>query len=301
MARMPLRCLAIALGLCVADGMLSPVPARGHILRTPLSSPRMDAAAAAGASPDPDAPGDAPLVRLRSALARPRALARRALERAPGLDSVGSAATALRGQLARRVEAAKALPLASRVGCGVFVAGLLATRQALGVLAAADAATAAVHPIALVLYHVQQALIRRAGLTVIVFTLGIIALGGFLLKRTGDYDNLDEATFRAYSVINNVPGADAVEFKTPLGRLISNTLYMTGVLTFAILIGVVSDNISSQVEGLRISNERVLDVKHTVMCNWGEYTRPMLRQLEAARREGRLRGRVVILSEKEKK
>ena len=50
----------------------------------------------------------------------------------------------------------------------------------------------------------------------------------------------------------------------------------------------------------RVSNERALEVRHTVLLNWDEHTRPMLRQLEAARREGRLRGTVVVLAERDK-
>jgi len=75
---------------------------------------------------------------------------------------------------------------------------------------------------------------------------------------------------------------------------------MIGVGTFAVLIGVVTGNISSAVDGLKVSNERALEVRHTVLVNWGDYTKPILRQLEAARREGRLSGPVVVLSTKDK-
>ena len=75
---------------------------------------------------------------------------------------------------------------------------------------------------------------------------------------------------------------------------------MTGVATFAVIIGIVSDKISSGVESVRTTNDRVQEVGHTVIVNWGDFTRPMMRQLEAARKEGRLTGPVVVLSETEK-
>merc|ERR1719506_2912655 len=113
--------------------------------------------------------------------------------------------------------------------------------------------------------------------------------------------SLGESTFKSYSLLNNVPGADAVGADDgPLARLVSNVLYMVGVGTFAVLIGIASDGISSSVEGLRVSNERVLERRHTVLLNWDEHTRPILRQLEAARREGRLSGPVVVLAERDK-
>ena len=51
-------------------------------------------------------------------------------------------------------------------------------------------------------------------------------------------------------------------------------------------------------QGLRSSNEPVLDIGHTVLLNWGAYSLPVIRQLAQANKEGRLdNGRVVVLSE----
>ena len=69
---------------------------------------------------------------------------------------------------------------------------------------------------------------------------------------------------------------------------------MTGALTFAAVIGLMADSISSNVESVRTSNDRVLESHDMALVNWGEYTRPMLRQLDAARREGRLNGPVTL-------
>jgi hypothetical protein len=149
-------------------------------------------------------------------------------------------------------------------------------------------------------YLFKALLVKRAVLTVLVFGVLVAVMGGLLFRLSTD-DSFGEGTFRAYALLNNVPGADAVDGEQgPLGRLVSNVIYMVGVATFAVIIGIASDKISSSVESVRVSNERVMEVGHTVVVGWGEYANPMMRQLESARREGRLKGPVVFLSERPK-
>ena len=151
-------------------------------------------------------------------------------------------------------------------------------------------------------YAVSQLLLKRAFLVVMAAFAGCVLLGGVAYKSLAskEYSTLEEGAFKAYSLLNNVPGADATADETFMGRTISQILYMAGVATFAVIIGIVSDKISSSVESIRTTNERVQEVGHTVVVNWGDYTRPMMRQLEAARKEGRLSGPVVVLSDTEK-
>jgi len=110
-----------------------------------------------------------------------------------------------------------------------------------------------------------------------------------------------EATWNAYSLLNDIPGADAAGEETAKNRAVAASLHMVGVLTFAILLGLITDKISTSVEGLRSTNEPVLDKGHTVLLNWGEYSLPVIRSLAQANKEGRLEnGRVVVLATKEK-
>ena len=110
-----------------------------------------------------------------------------------------------------------------------------------------------------------------------------------------------EATWNAYSLLNDIPGADAAGEETAKNRAVAASLHMVGVLTFAILLGLITDKISTSVEGLRSSNEPVLDKGHTVLFNWGEYSLPVIRSLAQANKEGRLEnGRVVVLAPKDK-
>lgn len=149
-------------------------------------------------------------------------------------------------------------------------------------------------------YTLQQALIRNAGISIFAFFVGAVFLGGWLWSRVNPDTNLLESTFKAYSLLNDIPGADACDPDEGWPRLIAVWLHMVGVLTFAVVLAIVSDGIGTKVESLRTSNERVIETRHTVLLNWGEYTQPVLRQLEAARREGRLSGSVVIIADHDK-
>ena len=152
-----------------------------------------------------------------------------------------------------------------------------------------------------IFYALQQAVIRNAGLAVAAFFATAVLTGGWLFfKVNPETESLGEATYQAYSLLNDIPGADCSANPGVLSRLLGTSLHITGVFTFAVVLGIVSDGISTKIESARLSNERVLETGHTVLLNWGEYTRPVLRQLEAARREGRLKGPVVIIADKDK-
>ena len=57
-----------------------------------------------------------------------------------------------------------------------------------------------------------------------------------------------EATWNAYSLLNDIPGADAAGEETAKNRAVAASLHMVGVLTFAILLGLITDKISTSVE-----------------------------------------------------
>ena len=152
-----------------------------------------------------------------------------------------------------------------------------------------------------ILYALQQAVVRNAGLAVAAFFVSAVLTGGWLFfKVNPETGSLGEATYQAYSLLNDIPGADCSATPNALSRLLATSLHITGVFTFAVVLGIVSDGISTKIDSARLSNDRVLETRHTVLLNWGEYTRPVLRQLEAARREGRIKGPVVIIADRDK-
>ena len=105
-------------------------------------------------------------------------------------------------------------------------------------------------------------------------------------RRSGRGRTSARRAFRAYSLLNDIPGADAAATNTVWQRLVASGLHLVGVFTFAVVLGIVSDGISTRAESIAQSNARVVDARHTVLVNWGEYSMPVLRQLAAARREG---------------
>jgi len=150
-------------------------------------------------------------------------------------------------------------------------------------------------------YALSRFLVNNGIGVVLLSFVGFALLGGFLYAVTkSGGETFGDSAFKAYTLLNNVPGADATADESLAGKLVSQLMYTIHVATFAIIIGIVSDKISSSVDSLRTSNERVQEVGHTVIVNWGDFTRPMMRQLEAARLEGRLSGPVVVLSETDK-
>ena len=49
-----------------------------------------------------------------------------------------------------------------------------------------------------------------------------------------------------------------------LSRLLATALHVTGVFTFAVVLGIVSDGISTKIDSARLSNDNVLETRHTV-------------------------------------
>ena len=77
------------------------------------------------------------------------------------------------------------------------------------------------------------------------------------LNRSG----LLESTFNAYSLLNDIPGADACAPDEGWPRLIAVWLHMVGVLTFAVVLAIVSDGIGTKVESLRTTLEPLSPIR----------------------------------------
>ena len=94
----------------------------------------------------------------------------------------------------------------------------------------------------------------------------------------------------------------AVKAQTPLGKLVSNGLYMVGVATFAIIIGIISDEITAQVEEVKTGNNKVVESDHTVIVNWNSQLVPLLKQMAVAKSEraGTFDRPVVLLADVDK-
>eukprot|EP00198_Chlamydomonas_reinhardtii_P009721 XP_001699058.1 predicted protein [Chlamydomonas reinhardtii] len=121
--------------------------------------------------------------------------------------------------------------------------------------------------LAYVQYKVMQAMTLPTWgkiLTVMAVALPILALGsGALCAITGEKPLA--AVKRCYFILNNVPGADIAGEEDVRAAVLLNTMYIVGLLTFAVLIGVLGDDIGSAVEAARLGNTRVPERNHTVV------------------------------------
>ena len=76
-----------------------------------------------------------------------------------------------------------------------------------------------------VLYTLKRNLIKNSGVAVFVFFLSAVLVGGWLWTRVDpdESPDLGEGAFRAYSLLNDIPGADAAATK-PSATSIAATL-----------------------------------------------------------------------------
>ncbi|KAL3146236.1 hypothetical protein ABBQ32_002939 [Trebouxia sp. C0010 RCD-2024] len=161
--------------------------------------------------------------------------------------------------------------------------------------------------------HLAQTLVYQAQrlLTMNIMTklLALVILGtpfvvvGGLLYKQASGSSWREALFKSYAVLQNVPGADATVEPNYKASLVINSIFQLGLLTFAVVLGVVCNDISAAVEAVQSGNYAVVESGHTVILNWNKLTIPMLRQMAVAKAEhqqGTFKGPVVVLADRDK-
>lgn len=61
--------------------------------------------------------------------------------------------------------------------------------------------------------------------------------------------------------------------------IVANIIFVSGLLTFAVILGIVCDDISSIVEEVRSGNYEVLEEGHTIVLNSNKQLGSVLRQV----------------------
>lgn len=74
-------------------------------------------------------------------------------------------------------------------------------------------------------------------------------------------------------------GADATVEANQRAALVLHSVFQLGLLTFAVVLGVVCSDISAAVESIQSGNYAVVESGHTVILNWNKLTIPVLRQV----------------------
>ncbi|KAG2491156.1 hypothetical protein HYH03_010597 [Edaphochlamys debaryana] len=161
------------------------------------------------------------------------------------------------------------------------------------------------HPFADVLGYMHYKLLQALQLptwgkvlTVLAVAVPVLAAGSAALCAvTGE--PAKAALLRCYYILNNVPGADVAGEENPRAAVLLNFIYVTGLLTFAVLIGVLGDDIGSAVESARLGNTRVPERNHTVVIGHNRQLVEVLRQVAVVRTDrgaAAFPGQLVVLS-----
>ena len=109
------------------------------------------------------------------------------------------------------------------------------------------------------------------------------------------------AISKTFFWLNDVPGADSTGEENWKSTVVAQLIVFCGMFTFAILIGVVSDEIASKVDEVKTGNSKVYEKDHTVIVNWNDQLIPLLKQIAVAKDEGfGFQKPVVLLANKEK-
>ena len=95
-------------------------------------------------------------------------------------------------------------------------------------------------------------------------------------------DQFGEALWQSFAMIWNAPGSSSMPGDHPnaAAALVANAIFAVGLFTFAVLLGVICDEVADKVSQVRDGNFRVLESGHTVVINWNDASKAMLQQLD---------------------
>ncbi|GFR42454.1 hypothetical protein Agub_g3361 [Astrephomene gubernaculifera] len=155
--------------------------------------------------------------------------------------------------------------------------------------------------LAFVQYKVLQALLLptlgRLLLVALVALPLLAAATALLVAASGE--QFGEALRRCYQVLNNVPGTDLTCETDPRVAVLLNGLYVAGLLSFAVLVGMVADDVKGAVEAAKFGNSRVPERNHALVVGHNRQLPEVLRQMAHIRADrGPLtrQGPLVVLS-----
>ena len=108
-------------------------------------------------------------------------------------------------------------------------------------------------------------------------------------------------------IYSTIPGADATtdEWDTPGGArrgFVTQCIVFVGLFVFAIIIGIISDEITTKVEEVKTGNNKVVEYDLHVIVNWNSQLVPLLKQMAVAKSEraGTFDKPVVLLADVDK-
>ncbi|KAK9815434.1 hypothetical protein WJX72_003650 [[Myrmecia] bisecta] len=161
------------------------------------------------------------------------------------------------------------------------------------------------HIVQVIAFKAQQIMLGSTwSKLVAVFVVGIpaIAFGGALYSLTSG-KSLTAGLISAYGALYKIPGVTVIGEVNAMTEMLMHVIWMVGTFTFAIVLGVVTEDIVNTVMAVRSGNYPVLATNHTLILNWNNQTVPLLKQIaihKTERNSGAYKGPVVILADRDK-
>ncbi|KXZ51761.1 hypothetical protein GPECTOR_11g205 [Gonium pectorale] len=106
---------------------------------------------------------------------------------------------------------------------------------------------------------------------------------GQVESRKAPLGRFRDALLRCYCILNNVPGTDIVSEPDRMAFFVLNAMYIVGLFTFAVVIGVLSDDIQTSVAEARLGNSPVPERGHTVILGHNRQLVEVVRQVATVR------------------
>lgn len=122
-------------------------------------------------------------------------------------------------------------------------------------------------------------------LLVLSATLPFVLLFG-MAYSTLTSTELKASCIKFYALLNRLPGAAVLNEKTTAAAVLVNASYFFGLFVFAVVLGVVTDEIKTTFKDIKNGRYPVSQEGHIVVLNWNNQSVPLLRQLAAARKAG---------------
>lgn len=129
-----------------------------------------------------------------------------------------------------------------------------------------------------------------------------VFLFGAMYKHTSGC-NWNEALYKCYALIYRVPGIGLAKESSRAAYIVANMVFFVGMFSFAVLLGIISDEIKTNIKNVRSGNYAVRQANHLLLINWNAQTLSVLRQIAIAQQTSQdsfWKQAVVVLADKPK-
>ncbi|KAI8476483.1 MAG: hypothetical protein J3K34DRAFT_259587 [Monoraphidium minutum] len=133
-------------------------------------------------------------------------------------------------------------------------------------------------------YSLQQLTTAHVVVKILVlmsFGVPIISAAAIAYQRASGM-TYGESLYKCYALVWRVPGIGLAKEPTFESYIVANVVFLVGVFTFAVMLGVVSDEIKQGFRSARNGNYPVRTSNHVLLLNWNSQSPAILRQIAAA-------------------